>query len=210
MELLKFVENKQLKSTLPRIKPGNIVAVHQRIKEGTKERIQIFKGIVIRVKGGYGINGSFTVRKVASGVGVEKTYLFNSPLVEKIEVLKTAKVRRSKLYYLRGKDGKAARLNITGDGKEVTDLIRDITGGIQVEGEVKENAKIEKAEVAETTEKQEKQVEKKAEKKVEEGKEEINEVKKEEKVEKIEKEEKVEDKLEVKEKAKKETKKEDK
>jgi large subunit ribosomal protein L19 len=200
MELLKFVENKQLKSTLPQIKPGNIVAVHQRIKEGAKERIQIFKGIVIRVKGGYGINGSFTVRKIASGVGVEKTYLFNSPLVEKIEVLKTAKVRRSKLYYLRGRDGKAARLNVTGDEKGVKDLVREIAGEVPVEAELKEDTKVEKAEAIE---KDDKKVAEKVENKVEEKKEEKPEVK-------AEKKEKVEKEAEVKEKPKKESKKEDK
>ncbi len=129
MDLVAYVEKSQLKKKLPVIKPGFIVAVHQRIKEGKKERIQIFKGIVIRVKGGYGINGSFTVRRVASGVGVEKTFLFHSPVVEKVVVLKQAKVRRAKLYYLRGRFGKRAKLNLKDEsGAKVEELINEIVG----------------------------------------------------------------------------------
>lgn len=137
MDLLNYVETKQLKHQLPQIGPGHIVAIHQKIKEGNKERIQIFKGIVIRVKNGYGLNGSFTVRRVASGVGVEKTFLFNSPLVEKIEVVKKAKTRRAKLYYLRGLFGKSAKLNIKGEKDGAADLIRDIVGDETVKDEVK-------------------------------------------------------------------------
>ncbi len=128
MDLVKYVKDKQLKGKLSKIKPGNIVAVHQKIREGSKERVQVFKGIVIRVKSGYGVNGSFTVRKIASGVGVEKTFLFNSPLVEKVEVIKQAKVRRAKLYYLRGRFGKSARLNLSGDDKGVESLVREVVG----------------------------------------------------------------------------------
>jgi len=147
MELLNYVNDKQLKKQLPQIKPGHIVAVHQKIREGDKERIQVFKGIVIRVKGGYGLNGSFTVRRVASGVGVEKTFLFNSPLVEKIEVMKRAKTRRSKLYYLRGLYGKSAKLNLLGEKDGAEDLIRDIVGD--------EPEKEEKAEEGDKAEKKE-------------------------------------------------------
>lgn len=129
MDLIAYVEKAQLKKKIPAIKPGFIVAVHQRIKEGKKERIQVFKGIVIKVKGGYGLNGSFTVRRVASGVGVEKTFLFHSPVIEKIVVLKQAKVRRSKLYYLRGRFGKKAKLNLTDEtGVNVEELINEIAG----------------------------------------------------------------------------------
>lgn len=134
MDLVAYVEKSQLKKKLPVIKPGFIVAVHQRIKEGKKERIQIFKGIVIKVKGGYGINGSFTVRRVASGVGVEKTFLFHSPVIEKIVVLKQAKVRRAKLYYLRGLFGKRAKLNLKDEsGEKVEELINEIVGEEPVE-----------------------------------------------------------------------------
>lgn len=150
MDLVKYVREKQLKTKLPQIKPGNIVAVHQRIKEGSKERVQIFKGIVIKLKGGYGVDGSFTVRKVASGVGVEKTFLFNSPLVEKIQILKQAKVRRAKLYYLRGRFGKSARLNLIGDEQGTESLIKELVG--EEKSEVKETEVVEKEEESEKTE----------------------------------------------------------
>lgn len=95
---------------LPELAPGDTVKVHTLIVEGDKERIQVFQGIVIRVRSG-GVNKNFTVRRIAShGVGVERTFLFASPRVDKIEVLRHAKVRRSRLYFLRGRTGKAARL----------------------------------------------------------------------------------------------------
>ena len=94
----------------PQIMPGDTVKVHVRIVEGNRERIQIFQGLVIRIRGG-GQEQTFTVRRIAShGVGVERTFLMRSPRVEKIEVLRRAKVRRSKLYYMRQRRGKAARL----------------------------------------------------------------------------------------------------
>jgi len=99
----------QLK-TVPEIKAGQTVRVHQRIKEGTKERIQPFEGLVIAAKHGRGINGTFTVRKISEGIGVERVYPLHSPTIDKIEVLKTAKVRRAKLYYMRERFGKRARM----------------------------------------------------------------------------------------------------
>jgi large subunit ribosomal protein L19 len=94
----------------PQVEAGDTVKVHARIVEGNRERIQIFQGVVIRVRGG-GNNENFTVRRIAShGVGVERTFLINSPRVEKIEILRRAKVRRAQLYYLRDRRGKAARL----------------------------------------------------------------------------------------------------
>jgi len=92
----------KVKKDLPDIKPGNTVVVHQKIKEGKKERIQKFEGIVIARKGGTGLSATITVRKISEGVGVEKIFPLHSPTITKIEVLKKAKVRRSKLYYLRG------------------------------------------------------------------------------------------------------------
>lgn len=95
---------------MPDLAPGDTVKVHTLIVEGDKERVQVFQGQVIRVRGG-GVNKNFTVRRIAShGIGVERTFLFASPRVEKIEVLRHAKVRRARLYYLRGRTGKAARL----------------------------------------------------------------------------------------------------
>jgi len=95
---------------IPELRPGDTVKVHALIVEGDKERVQVFQGVVIRVREG-GINSSFTVRRIAShGVGVERTYLFASPRVAKVEVLRHARVRRARLYFLRGRTGKAARL----------------------------------------------------------------------------------------------------
>ena len=98
-----------LRTDLPRILPGDPVKVHVKVKEGEKERIQLFQGIVISIKGG-GMRTSFTVRKVASGVGVERIFPLNSPTIDKLEVLRHGKVRRAKLYFLRDKLGKAGRL----------------------------------------------------------------------------------------------------
>lgn len=99
-----------LKQSIPDIQPGDTVRVHQRIVEGEKERIQVFEGVVIALKHGKGIQGTFTVRKISSGVGVERIFPLHSPLVENIEIVKRAKVRRAKLYYLRNLRGKKARL----------------------------------------------------------------------------------------------------
>ncbi len=95
---------------VPTVEPGDTVRVHTLIVEGEKERVQVFQGVVIRVRQG-GINSSFTVRRIAShGIGVERTFLFASPRVEKLEILRHAKVRRARLYFLRGRTGKAARM----------------------------------------------------------------------------------------------------
>ena len=95
---------------MPEIAAGDTVRVHTLIVEGEKERVQVFQGLVIRVRGG-GVNKNFTVRRIAShGIGVERTFLVASPRVERVEVLRHAKVRRARLYFLRGRTGKAARL----------------------------------------------------------------------------------------------------
>ena len=108
MDIIKSIEHEQLKNKIPDLKVGNTVRVHQRIKEGNRERIQVFEGIIIKKQGG-GLNATFTVRKIAYGVGVEKTFLIHSPLVEKVEVVRVGKARRAKLYYLRDRVGKAAK-----------------------------------------------------------------------------------------------------
>ena len=108
MDVIKAIEYEQLKNAIPEIKVGNTVRVHVRIKEGNKERIQVFEGIVIKKQGG-GLNETFTVRKISYGVGVEKTFLIHSPLVEKVEVVRVGKARRAKLYYLRERTGKASK-----------------------------------------------------------------------------------------------------
>ena len=108
MDIIKSIEHEQLKNKIPELRVGNTVRVHVRFKEGNKERIQVFEGIIIKVQGG-GVNQTFTVRKTSYGVGVEKTFLIHSPLVEKVEVVRVGKARRAKLYYLRDRVGKAAK-----------------------------------------------------------------------------------------------------
>jgi large subunit ribosomal protein L19 len=108
VELIQSIEN--VKEDVPEISPGDTVKVHVRIVEGNRERVQVVQGVIIRIRGG-GINRTFTVRRVAShGVGVERTFLLHSPRVEKIEVVRHAHVRRAKLYFLRERGGKSARL----------------------------------------------------------------------------------------------------
>ena len=109
-QLIRSVESAQFKSEVPAFGPGDTVRVHVKVVEGNRERIQVFEGVVIRRRAG-GINENFTVRRIAShGIGVERTFLLHSPRIEKIEVTRTGRVRRAKLYYLRGRTGKAARI----------------------------------------------------------------------------------------------------
>ena len=108
--LIDSLSAQAVRTDMPELKAGDTVKVHTLIVEGEKERVQVFQGLVIRVRGG-GADKNFTVRRIAShGVGVERTFLFMSPRVDKVEVLRHAKVRRSRLYFLRGRTGKAARL----------------------------------------------------------------------------------------------------
>lgn len=109
-EILNHVAKSSMKKQVPVLKPGNTVRVHQKISEGGKERIQIFEGLVIRISSGEGINKTFTVRKVVDGVGVEKIFPFYSPNIKQIDIVKDGMVRRSKLYYMRARTGKSARL----------------------------------------------------------------------------------------------------
>jgi len=108
MDYVKMLSEQQLKNEVPVFSIGDTVRVHVLIKEGTRERIQVFEGIVIARKNG-GISETFTVRRITYGVGVERTFLLHSPKVSKIEVTRKGKVRRSKLYYLRDRVGKAAK-----------------------------------------------------------------------------------------------------
>lgn len=108
MDIIKSIEHEQLKSKVPVLDVGNTVKVHVKIKEGNRERIQVFEGIIIKKQGG-GVNETFTVRRISYGVGVEKTFLVHSPLVEKIEVVRVGKARRAKLFYLRDRIGKASK-----------------------------------------------------------------------------------------------------
>ena len=108
MDIIKSIEHEQMKNKIPELRVGNTVKVHVRVKEGNRERIQVFEGTIIKVQGG-GVNQTFTVRRIASGVGVEKTFLVHSPAVEKVEVTRVGKARRAKLFYLRDRVGKSAK-----------------------------------------------------------------------------------------------------
>lgn len=109
MNLIQSLEQEQIKKEIPAFRPGDTVKVHYKVIEGTRERIQIFEGVVIRRRGG-GLSETFTVRRVTYGVGVERTIPLHSPKVERIEVVRRGKVRRARLYYLRALRGKKARI----------------------------------------------------------------------------------------------------
>lgn len=123
MRTLDFIENDTLRRDLPPFKVGDTVAVHVRVREGDKERIQVFQGLVIRRRGG-GASETFTVRKISSGVGVERVFPVQSPLVTKVEIKSRGYVRRARLYYLRDLSGKKARLH---------SKVRDLSGLISEE-----------------------------------------------------------------------------
>lgn len=108
MDIIKSIEHEQLKNKVPELRVGNTVKVHVRVKEGNRERIQVFEGIIIKKQNG-GVNSTFTVRRISYGVGVEKTFLLHSPTIEKVEVVRVGKARRAKLFYLRDRVGKAAK-----------------------------------------------------------------------------------------------------
>ena len=109
MDLIKAFTNEQLKTEVPVLNIGDTVKVHNKIKEGNRERIQIFEGTIIAKHGG-GISETFTVRRVSFGVGIEKTFPVHSPNVDKVEIVRVGKVRRAKLFYLRDRVGKAAKV----------------------------------------------------------------------------------------------------
>ncbi len=113
MSVLQDIQKLAVKKKIPVIQPGYTVKIHQKIKEGEKERIQIFEGLVIKINSGYGADKTITVRKVFGGIGVEKIFPVYSTNIVKIEVKKKSKVRRSKLYYMRKRSGKSARLKET-------------------------------------------------------------------------------------------------
>ena len=158
MDIIKSIEHEQLKNKIPVLDVGNTVRVHVKVKEGNRERIQVFEGIIIKKQGG-GLNETFTVRKISYGVGVEKTFLVHSPMVEKVEVVRVGKARRAKLYYLRDRVGKASKtkekLGARIENKEIV-LKEELTEEPVVENEtVTEEVKAEATPVAETVEKAE-------------------------------------------------------
>ena len=109
MNKLQAMEESYLRTDMPEFRPGDTVAVHVRVVEGDKERIQLYQGVVIARRGG-GTRETFTVRKVSGGVGVERIFPLHSPILDKVDLLRQGKVRRAKLYYLRSRRGKAARI----------------------------------------------------------------------------------------------------
>ena len=122
-ELIKKVNEEQRKAAVVEVRSGDTVRVHQKIKEGAKERVQIFEGVVIRVDRKKSHTARITVRKIASGVGVEKSFLIHSPLVEKIEITRRSKVRRNFLSYLRTRSGKSARLKAVKFDREAVNTL---------------------------------------------------------------------------------------
>ncbi|MGE5604846.1 MAG: 50S ribosomal protein L19 [Bacteroidota bacterium] len=109
MNIIDTIEREQLRANIPQFAPGDSVKVHVKVVEGGKERIQVYEGVVTRKSHG-GLKETFTVRKISGGVGVERTFPVHSPMLDKIEVLRKGKVRRAKLYYLRERSGKSARI----------------------------------------------------------------------------------------------------
>ena len=170
MNLLQEVQKLAIKKKVPSIRPGDTVRVHQRIKEGEKERVQIFEGLVIRINSGHGADKSFTVRRISGGFGVEKVFPVYSTNIVKIEIKKRSKVRRSKLYYMRERSGKSARLK----GTFISE--KDLEESIEELAEEKEKEEAEKAaeegeakpEESDVQTEAEKQEEEKVEEKVEE------------------------------------------
>jgi len=131
MNVIQQLEKEQQKDKVPALRAGDTVKVHAKVVEGTRERIQVFEGTVIRVTGG-GLRQNFTVRRVTHGVGVERTFMIHSPRIDKIDVLRHGDVRQGRLYYLRGKVGKEARI------RERRRLIREGEG--EGEGEAQAQA----------------------------------------------------------------------
>lgn len=132
MSIIKTIESKYFKHHVTDVKSGDTVKVHQKIREGNKERIQIFEGLVIRTDRSGSHTSSITVRRVASGVGVEKTYLLHSPLVVKVEVTKRSKVRRNYLTYMRSRTGKSARLTSVAFDKHAVNAVPEAPAAKEV------------------------------------------------------------------------------
>ncbi len=150
--LIQEIERKFKKSKLPQVTAGSIVKIHQKIKEGEKERIQIFEGLIIAINHGHGSSKTITVRKIIKGIGVEKIFPLNSPTIAKIEIIRVGKVRQGKLYYMRGIQGKAARLKEKMGAKKRILLNLIEADEIEKAQQEKENAAIIKASVEKNTE----------------------------------------------------------
>lgn len=136
--LIQKVNDQQKKAGVVDVRSGDTVRVHQKIKEGNKERIQVFEGVVIRTDNKQSHTSRITVRKIASGVGVEKSFLLHSPLIDKIEVTRRSKVRRNFLSYLRNRSGKSARLVAKNFDREAVNTVPEAKSETQATEEVKE------------------------------------------------------------------------
>ena len=160
MDMIKNLTEEQIRTDLPQLNIGDTVKVHFKVIEGNRERVQVFEGTIIKKRGG-GVSESFTVRRISYGVGVEKTFLVHSPMVEKVEVVRVGKARRAKLYYLRDRVGKAAKtkekVGARIENREIV-VKEEIVPGEAVVAEVAteesvaeavEAAKVEEAKVAE-------------------------------------------------------------
>jgi len=137
--VIQKIEAKHKKSAVVDIRSGDNVRVHQKVREGAKERVQVFEGLVIRTSRANSLTNSFTVRRIASGVGVEKTFLIHSPSILKVEVTKRSKVRRNYLTYMRNLTGKSARLSGVEFDKEAVNAVRDEAAEAE-EAQIKEEA----------------------------------------------------------------------
>ena len=109
MDILKAITMDQIRTDIPRLQIGDTVKVYVKVREGAKERVQMYEGTIIKMKGG-GIARTFTVRRLSSGIGVERTFPINSPIIDRVEVIRHGKIRRAKLFYLRKRVGKAAKV----------------------------------------------------------------------------------------------------
>ena len=132
-EIINSINQAQKKQAVVDVRSGDTVRVHQKIKEGNKERIQVFEGVVIRTDNKQSHTSRITVRKIASGVGVEKSFLLHSPLVEKVEVVRRAKVRRNFLSFLRGRSGKSARLSAQSFDREGINTLPEAPKAVEAE-----------------------------------------------------------------------------
>lgn len=149
-QLILEQDKKYLKKAIPQLKAGLTVRVHERIKEGEKFRTQIFEGLIIKVHNQKNVNTTFTVRKIVDGIGVEKIYLLHSPTLEKIEVIREAKIKQANLYYMRERSGKSARMK----SKFVTSVVDEILEEekVAVEEKNEEDSEAVEAQIAENTE----------------------------------------------------------
>lgn len=143
MNVIDQIEQEQFKESVPALRPGDTIRVHAKVVEGTRERIQVFEGLVIRVTGG-GLRKNFTVRRVTHGVGVERTFMIHSPRIDKIDVLRHGDVRQARLYYLRDKIGKEGRIR---ERRPKAAVVAEPAAKVEAAAEPRADAKVSKSRV---------------------------------------------------------------